>query len=431
MELEIPTGSGPGEGLPGLKTETWARAAAVLLASVLWIAPLELWARWWTAKRGDPLDKAVAVLRMDAGLGWRQWEHWRGTFLDLPLRTDALGLRNPEGPAPAKGPRVVVLGPSSTFGWGVREEETYSRVLEGLLRGRGIPASVVNAGEIGYSTWQGLEFYRRHYLGSKPDLIVIAYGVNDVDRHRFFFSDPRPDSEGLAQERSKWMLGAQNLAARLRMFHVARRQGMLLLSRLACPLGAKAPERPVLGLRVSEAEFQSNFHQMLILARQEGTKVVFLTSPFLLPGFPPVAGTAQAAARLRHEEGLARYRAGDHAAAAALFEEALSLDPGRLESAYHLNASCLALRRCAQARKAFETARGLEPARLARDIRRYNEALRALARREGVPLVDAEKLLEGGDKALFVDPIHPTAEGHRRIAKALSEAILGGRLLGG
>ncbi len=407
------------------------QAAVAVLATLLWVLPLEWAARRWIAGRGDPLDKAGAVLRMDARLGWRQWEHWRGTFLGLPLRTDALGLRNPEGPAPGPGPRVVVLGPSSTFGWGVREEETYSRVLEGLLQGRGVPASVVNAGEIGYSSWQGLEFYRRHYLGSKPDLIVIAYGVNDVDRHRFYFSDPRPDSEGLARPRSEWMLGAQNLAARLRMFHVARRQGMLLLSRLACPLGSKAPQRPVSGLRVSEAEFQSNFHQLLSLARQEGTKAVVITSPFLLPDFPPVAPEARARARRNHEEGLARYGAGDLPGAAALFKDALLLDPAGLDAAYYLSASCRVLRRCAESREAFETARTLEPARLSADIRRYNEALRALARSEGVPLVDAEKLLEGGDKALFVDPIHPTAEGHRRIARALSEAILGRRLLGG
>lgn len=410
-----------------------ARLAVLILAlaTVAWTLPLEFAARWWISRHGDPLDKAMAVLRMDSALGWRQREGLRATFLGLPLSTDALGLRNPPGEAAASR-TILILGPSSTFGWGVREEETYARRLETLLRGRGQAVRVVNAGEIGFTTWQGLALHRRHFQGTRPDVLIVAYGVNDIDRYRFFVDDPRPDAAALAPGVNRWTVALQNVSGRLKLFHVARRKGLQLVGRAACAAGGgKASAQPVPELRVPPDAFDANLAGFLALARSEGSKPIFVTSAFKLPRFAEVSAPEEKAGRAAMEEGLGAYRASDCAAAAPAFERALRADPRLMEARYYLSACLRARGECAAAGAEFDRARALEPQRIEADIRSYNEAMRAVARREKVPLADAESVLEGGRPELFVDPIHPSAEGHRRLAEALLDLIVRGRLLEG
>jgi len=62
--------------------------------------------------------------------------------------------------------------------------------------------------------------------------------------------------------------------------------------------------------------------------------------------------------------------------------------------------------------------------------RPYREAMRTLAAARGIPLVDMEAPFAAvADRPpLFVDAIHPSAAGHRRVARALQDALLGGAL---
>jgi lysophospholipase L1-like esterase len=92
-------------------------------------------------------------------------------------------MRNPEVPV-ERGPsdfRVLCLGDSNTFGWGVRYEEAYPTLLAGLLRearpGREI--HVLNASCSGYSAHQGHEILRRRGLKYRPDVVTIWFGWND------------------------------------------------------------------------------------------------------------------------------------------------------------------------------------------------------------------------------------------------------------
>src|SRR5207253_2605591 len=68
-----------------------------------------------------------------------------------PVHINSLGTRGPEF-APAKPPdviRVLCLGDSRTFGWGLSESETYCGVLQRLLGNHatvGRKVEVINAG---------------------------------------------------------------------------------------------------------------------------------------------------------------------------------------------------------------------------------------------------------------------------------------------
>jgi lysophospholipase L1-like esterase len=92
-------------------------------------------------------------------------------------------MRNPEVPV-ERGPndfRLLALGDSVTFGWGVRYEEAYPTLLADLLREAlpGWEIHVMNASCSGYSTHQGLEMLRRRGLKYRPDVVTIWLGWND------------------------------------------------------------------------------------------------------------------------------------------------------------------------------------------------------------------------------------------------------------
>lgn len=75
--------------------------------------------------------------------------------------------------------RIMALGCSTTFGWGVADQETYPARLEQYFRRDGLDIEVINGGQPGYTTFQGLWLWKnvlRHY---KPDLVIIGYIAQD------------------------------------------------------------------------------------------------------------------------------------------------------------------------------------------------------------------------------------------------------------
>ena len=83
------------------------------------------------------------------------------------------------GPKEPGEVRIVVLGGSVAFGYGVRERESFPRYLEKQLRLSRISARVINLAynsESAVCFKSTLEQYR--YL--KPDIVIIMSGINDT-----------------------------------------------------------------------------------------------------------------------------------------------------------------------------------------------------------------------------------------------------------
>ena len=80
--------------------------------------------------------------------------------------------------------RIMALGDSTTFGWGVNDADTYPQVLEGLLKGKapGMDIQVINGGVMGYSTFQGLHHMRKRVMAYEPDIYLFGYIVQDARR---------------------------------------------------------------------------------------------------------------------------------------------------------------------------------------------------------------------------------------------------------
>jgi len=120
------------------------------------------------------------------------------------LRTGRLGYNTPDVDRrkPPGTFRVVALGDSSTFGWGVDPDETYPRRLEALLRARHpeMRVEVINLGVCGYSSFQGRILLERDALAFEPDVVTISYGSNDYSEV--------PEPFDVARERNQGWMGS-------------------------------------------------------------------------------------------------------------------------------------------------------------------------------------------------------------------------------
>lgn len=81
--------------------------------------------------------------------------------------------------------RVICLGGSTTYGWGVDDPaKTYPAYLEGLLAQRPVPGfdrvEVVNAGIPWGTTAEILTHYHFKFHYFRPDLVVLNVGSNDA-----------------------------------------------------------------------------------------------------------------------------------------------------------------------------------------------------------------------------------------------------------
>lgn len=99
--------------------------------------------------------------------------------------TNGLGLRDRDHP-PGESPRVLGVGDSFTFGWGVEQNDTFLSHLERALR-LGIPserAGVWNAGLSYTSQAHQGELLRHIYDRIRPDAVVLAFSEdNDIDEN--------------------------------------------------------------------------------------------------------------------------------------------------------------------------------------------------------------------------------------------------------
>jgi acyl-CoA thioesterase-1 len=81
------------------------------------------------------------------------------------------------GPAET-GPLVAFLGDSLTSGWRLPEREAYPALVQHRLREKGRAIRVLNAGVSGDTVAQG-RARLEGVLGRKPDVLVVALGIND------------------------------------------------------------------------------------------------------------------------------------------------------------------------------------------------------------------------------------------------------------
>jgi lysophospholipase L1-like esterase len=98
---------------------------------------------------------------------------------------NAQGFRNQEEvfePKPAGSLRIVAFGGSTTFGYNLRDGETFTEHLEARLRQEPgyEKTQVLNAGRITYSAGHNLMLMKRLVPSLRPDYALVYEGVNEL-----------------------------------------------------------------------------------------------------------------------------------------------------------------------------------------------------------------------------------------------------------
>ena len=102
---------------------------------------------------------------------------WRFVTNNRGLRdTRNFGYDKPPGTL-----RVLSLGDSHTQGYEVRQDATFSAVLERYLDSHGVKSQVLNAGVSGFSTAEELAYLIGEGYKYKPDVVVVGFYANDFD----------------------------------------------------------------------------------------------------------------------------------------------------------------------------------------------------------------------------------------------------------
>ncbi len=119
----------------------------------------------------------------DAPAGWEELVPDSDVDAGAHYRINKLGFRGREFDTkkPAGKFRIVVLGDSVTFGWGVADGECMTTLLERARRARGgREVEVLNLAVQGYESVQQFFVFQKKALALEPDLVLFFFNRNDV-----------------------------------------------------------------------------------------------------------------------------------------------------------------------------------------------------------------------------------------------------------
>lgn len=102
-------------------------------------------------------------------------------LMDVEVDINSDGLRDKEYPVSRDNKyRIIFLGDSLTFGWGVEQEDTFQYILEESLNANR-PTEIINFGIGNYNTEQEVNLFIEKGLKYKPDKVVLFYFINDAE----------------------------------------------------------------------------------------------------------------------------------------------------------------------------------------------------------------------------------------------------------
>ncbi len=138
-----------------------------------------------TAPTPAPVSPAADGLYFETGTGRRIKPNVEAKIrnhslskLDLMIRTNSLGFRNPELSAKTHR-RVLFLGDSITLADYLPEEDTFVRLVETYSKQEGRPIETVNAGVGAISLQNELAILLEAGVKTEPDGVVLGFYLND------------------------------------------------------------------------------------------------------------------------------------------------------------------------------------------------------------------------------------------------------------
>jgi hypothetical protein len=363
---------------------------------VFLLGPLELYAHRASSEIPERLARpgvlAMAQLEQrDPDLFWRYRPNQDLQKQEIRVRTNDFGLRDrartrekPRGVF-----RILSLGESTTFGEDLEATETYSFLLEQLLNADttlGRDVEVWNCGICSYTTYQSVKWLERDGLSFQPDLVLFYHEINDFlpTYHR------TGDGQAIGLGRTDRELAAisSRLGPLTRLLEKSYFYRWLRIRVLLAASRALAPALEARG-RVALEAGSPEFDPALRLRLPWKALPVAATDPNAWPEPLPF---------MANPNGLCRVPDPDRL---ALLSELVQLLRSRGVDLVLIHPA-------------------YQPSRPHRCV------LTELARREGVPVVEMERIAaEAGvpKSEAFFDIYHPKGFLHRRLAEELARVV--------
>jgi lysophospholipase L1-like esterase len=395
-----------------LRTFTWrsfpANSTRVWIGLYLAAFFVTLLANYGISFFQNPLpvsgSEVSSLFMKDRELFWKLRPDTDVVYTRTRIRTNRYGFR---GGDPVPGRRVVLcLGDSMTFGYGIREEETFPSQLQARLNAAtksGKLWDVINAAVPSYSSCQTRLAAERLVPRWKPEVVIVCTGGSD--------SEP--------VERSDRQTNADRARSLL---------GVLMEER---GLTVRDPKSSV--PRCTRDESVANLREIARITRSAGARLIVLGTPVWLldalnytlckniPEGERWREFYESTLRMAHEQGLKK--------ATEKVEAALAENPGNCCVLWIQGAISALHYDVDTAEELLEQAIEQHPWPMI-PKRSHRQALAKVAWEEHAPYINLtdvffRRTMASPSQKLFLDIGHPTARGYAVIADLVFEAITG------
>jgi lysophospholipase L1-like esterase len=321
--------------------------------------------------------------------------------------------------------RIVCMGDSRTFGFGVtNEHETFCGRLRQYIRNCGLESrfEIINLGVIGYTSYQGKQLLDKYVLSLNPDYLVCWFGFNDT---LFFHLTDREAARQLPHLRKiRARLNRVSLFLLLRKGYqnITRRSGE------AIQVGQRIVRR------VPLEDYKNNLYDIAVETQRQQIKLILLTTP-VRPEIPLVLNAKLIQGSLENGTPIERLQC-QYTLENKWLMDARSFPGSEREldqfldkypelPILHYFKSLLLKKKKAfrEANKHLETAKALDTEREV--VANYNQIVHSISESfDHVTPIELVSLFESkSSQTLFLDDCHPNAQGHELIADCLIPAV--------
>jgi lysophospholipase L1-like esterase len=342
-------------------------------------------------------------------LGWERRPGYRGVFGFAERNFDGAGYFAVDSKqiADATKKKVIFIGDSNTFGFGVPTQSSFVEVVDGLLK----DINAINLGVSGYTSYQGRVALEKYLPLLKPDLVVASFNFDD---RRYVLP---PDTMDSAERFEKAYRLSQSTGARIAEF-LETSYFCRALHRIITVMGLQP--RPVTEVRVDalKPRVDEDAYRRNLSHIAEETKRLGIPLLFLLLHDNPIES-------YHLKEGIENLTRSDKMAIAhltvAVEARNTCSDLARiyLAKAYQAQGNTEKAAEVVISRSPFRSLHGGYPIRLDTV---YEDIMRQVASDHAVELVDAAKVLDEHPYD-YIDLPHFNVDGHRRVGELLASRI--------
>ena len=383
-----------------------------LLVSIVMFLLAEALARVWKTVEQDVTQKKAGDPEWfvySPTLGWERRPGYRGVFGFAERNFDGAGYFAVDSKeiADATKKKIIFIGDSNTFGYGVPTQSSFVEVVEGLLK----DVNTINLGVSGYSSYQGQAYLEKYLPLLKPDLVVASFNFDD---RRYVVPPDTIDSAERFEKAYRMSQSAKpRIAEFLEISYFCRALRRIITVTALRPRPVTEVRVDALKPRVDEDAYRRNLSHIA-----EETKRLGIPLLFLLLHDNPIES-------YHLKEGIENLTRSDKMAIAhltvAVEARNTCSDLARiyLAKAYQAQGNTEKAAEVVISRSPWRGLHGGYPIRLDTG---YNDIMRQVASDHAVELVDAAKVLDEHPYD-YIDLCHFNVDGHRRVGELLASRI--------